>query len=83
MTAPHRLLSPVLMGLMVWAGYLVTVNGVASPFLAKSFGLDDAGISFAFGFMSLDAIPTLLLTRRADRAGAAASCSPPAPRFRP
>jgi putative MFS transporter len=69
MTAPHRLLSPVLMGLMVWAGYLVTVNGVASPFLAKSFGLDDAGISFAFGFMSLDAIPTLLLTRRADRGG--------------
>ena len=69
LTAPHRLLSPVLMGLMVWAGYLVTVNGVASPFLAKSFGLDDAGISFAFGFMSLDAIPTLLLTRRADRGG--------------
>ncbi|MCC6640879.1 MAG: MFS transporter [Deltaproteobacteria bacterium] len=57
------------MGLMVWAGYLVTVNGVASPFLATSFGLDDAGISFAFGFMSLDALPTLLLTRRADHRG--------------
>lgn len=57
------------MGLMVWAGYLVTVNGVASPFLAKSFDLGDAGISFAFGFMSLDAIPTLLLTRRADHWG--------------
>ena len=67
--APHRLLSPVLMGLMVWAGFLVTVNGVASPFLAKSFSLDDAGISFAFGFMSLDAVPTLLLTRRADHRG--------------
>jgi putative MFS transporter len=57
------------MGLMVYTGYLVTVNGVASPFLATTFGLDDAGISFAFGFMSLDAVPTLLLTRRADHWG--------------
>ncbi len=67
--APRRLLTPVLLGLMVWAGFLVTVNGVASPFLAKSFGLDDAGITFAFGFMSLDAIPMLFLSRRADRWG--------------
>lgn len=67
--APHQLLVPVLMGLMVWGGYLVTVNGVASPFLATSFGLGDSGISFAFGIMSLDAIPTLLLTRRADHRG--------------
>lgn len=66
---PRKLLSAVLFGLMAWAGFLVTVNGVASPFLAKTFGLDDAGITFAFGFMSLDAIPMLFLTRRADRWG--------------
>jgi MFS family permease len=65
---PRRLLA-LLVGLAVYWGYLVTLNGAASPFLASSFGLDDARIAWLFALMALDAVPTFLLMRLADRRG--------------
>jgi MFS family permease len=65
---PRRLLA-LLLGLAVYWGYLVTLNGAASPFLARSFGLDDARVAWLFAWMALDAVPTFLLMRVADRRG--------------
>jgi MFS family permease len=65
---PRRLLALVV-GLAVYWGYLVTLNGAASPFLARSFGLDDARVAWLFALMALDAVPTFLLMRWADRRG--------------
>jgi len=50
-------------------GYVQTVNGSAAPFQTISFGLDDAGIARAFGWMSLSALGTLALTQLVDRYG--------------
>ncbi len=60
----------VTIALLLWAvGYVQTVNGIAAPFLADSFGLDDAGIARAFGWMSFSALGVLALTRGTDRFG--------------
>ena len=60
----------VTIALLLWAvGYVQTVNGVAAPFLAQSFGLDDAGMARAFGWMAFSALGVLALTRGADRFG--------------
>ena len=59
----------VLGTLMGYWGYLEALNGAAAPFLAREFGLDDAGIAWAFGWMSFAAFGTFLLSRRADRLG--------------
>jgi MFS family permease len=66
---PVRRRIGLLLGLAVYWGYLVTLNGAASPFLARSFGLDDARIAWLFAWMSLEAIPTFALMRLADRRG--------------
>ena len=50
-------------------GYVQTVNSAAAPFQTVSFGLDDAGIARAFGWMSLSAVGTLALTYFVDRYG--------------
>lgn len=65
--ARHLLVA--LAGLLVLAGYAQTVNGVASPFLAASFGLDDAGVARAMGWISCNALAVLLFARHADRLG--------------
>jgi MFS family permease len=59
----------LLVGLAVYWGYSVTLMGASSPFLARSFGLDDARIAWLFAVMALDAVPTFLLMRLADRRG--------------
>ncbi|HVP28785.1 MAG TPA: 2-amino-4-hydroxy-6-hydroxymethyldihydropteridine diphosphokinase [Myxococcota bacterium] len=64
----HRLLL-VLAALLALAGYAQTVNAIAAPFLAKSFGLDDAGIARAMGWISLNAFAVLVLARETDRLG--------------
>jgi len=66
---PSRRLLPLLAILMGIAGYAQTVNGVAAPFLAQSFALDDAGIARAMGFVSFNAFLVLVLARQTDRLG--------------
>ena len=55
--------------LLGYQGYVVGINGVAAPFIAKSFGLGDAGIATLYAWISLAAIGALVLSRWADRVG--------------
>jgi putative MFS transporter len=66
---PTRGRVALLAGLAVYWGYLVTLMGASSPFLARTFALDDARIAWLFAVMALDAVPTFLLMRLADRRG--------------
>jgi len=63
-----RSLAPLL-GLNAFATYLTTTQTVVSPFLAKTWGLDDRAITFVAGVISLGSLGTVLLTRMADRRG--------------
>ena len=55
--------------LLVYQGYSLSVVGVASPWIAKSFGLDQAKLAELFAWMSLSAFGALILARLADRVG--------------
>ena len=51
------------------ASYGTTVNGVAAPYLARSFGLDDAAVARMFGWIALNGVLVLWLARLLDRLG--------------
>lgn len=55
--------------LLGYQGYVVGISGVAAPFIARSFGLGDAGIATMYAWISLSAIGALILSRWADRVG--------------
>ena len=55
--------------LLVYQGYSLSIIGVASPWIAKSFALDQAQLAELFAWMSLSAFGTLILARLADRVG--------------
>jgi predicted MFS family arabinose efflux permease len=52
-----------------FAAYLQTVPGIIAPFVAREFGLSDAGIASLMGFVALGALGAFGLTRLADRIG--------------
>ena len=55
--------------LLIYQGYSLSVVGVASPWIAKSFALDQAKLAELFAWMSLSAFGALFLARLADRVG--------------
>lgn len=55
--------------LLVYQGYTLSLVGIASPWIAKSFHLDEAALARLFAWMSLSAFGALLLARMADRHG--------------
>lgn len=55
--------------LLIYQGYSLSIVGVASPWIAKSFGLDQARLAELFAWMSLSAFGALILARLADRVG--------------
>jgi MFS family permease len=55
--------------LLVYQGYSLSVVGVASPWIAKSFALSEPRLAELFAWMSLSALGTLILARLADRVG--------------
>jgi len=59
----------VLFALGAYATYVQSLGGVLAPFLAKEFGLGDAGVTAVAGVASLGALGAALLTRLADRHG--------------
>jgi len=63
-----RSLAPLL-GLNAFAAYLMTAQGVVTPFLATTWNLSDSEITFLAGVISLGALGTVVLTRLADRSG--------------
>jgi AAHS family 3-hydroxyphenylpropionic acid transporter len=55
--------------LLVYQGYTLSVVGVASPWIAKSFALSESRLAELFAWMSSSAIGALILARMADRLG--------------
>src|ERR1700732_5225583 len=55
--------------LLIYQGYSLSIIGVASPWIAKSFALDQAQLAELFAWMSLSALGALILARLADRVG--------------
>jgi MFS family permease len=55
--------------LLVYQGYSLSIIGVASPWIAKSFALDQSQLAELFAWMSLSALGSLILARLADRIG--------------
>ncbi len=55
--------------LQIYQGYALSIAGVASPWIAASFHLDEASLARLFAWMSTSAIGSLLLARMADRVG--------------
>ena len=55
--------------LLVYQGYSLSVVGAASPWIAKSFSLDQVRLAELFAWMSLSAFGSLILARLADRIG--------------
>jgi MFS family permease len=55
--------------LQIYQGYTLSIAGVASPWIAASFGLDQPGLARLFAWMSASLAGSLVLARMADRVG--------------
>ncbi len=55
--------------MLAYQGYTTSINGIGAPFIARSFGLGDAGIATLYAWISPAALGVLLLSRLADRVG--------------
>jgi MFS family permease len=55
--------------LQIYQGYALSIAGVASPWIAASFHLDQASLARLFAWMSTSAVGSLMLARMADRVG--------------
>jgi len=66
--SPRRQMA-ALLSLTAFGSYLQTVPGITAPFVAREFGLSDAGIASLMGFVALGALGAFGLTRLADRIG--------------
>ncbi|HTW87861.1 MAG TPA: MFS transporter [Candidatus Binataceae bacterium] len=55
--------------LLVYQGYSLSIVGVASPWIAKSFDLNQPQLAQLFAWMSVSAFGALFLARMADRIG--------------
>lgn len=54
---------------LAYQGYTFAINGPAAPFIARSFGLNDAGIATLYACITASAIGVFALSRMADRVG--------------
>src|SRR5262249_39927287 len=74
---PHRRWEPsgttaiisAIVLLLIYQGYSLSIVGVASPWIAKSFALDQKSLARLFAWMSISAFGSLFLARMADRVG--------------
>ncbi|MGH7950249.1 MAG: MFS transporter [Candidatus Binataceae bacterium] len=55
--------------LLLYQGFTMAILGIASPWIAKSFGLDQSGIARVFAWISISSIGALALSRFVDRLG--------------
>ena len=54
---------------LAFEGFTMSINGIGSPWIAKSFHLGESGIAGLFAWVSLSAIGALGLSRMIDRVG--------------
>jgi AAHS family 3-hydroxyphenylpropionic acid transporter len=57
------------MAMLFYQGYISAIAPIASPWIAKSFGLDQSGIAAVFAWLALAYLGALALSRMADKAG--------------
>lgn len=55
--------------LLIYQGYTLSVSGIASPWIARSFHLSQSALAELFAWMSVSAFGSMLLARLADRVG--------------
>src|ERR1700719_2836756 len=55
--------------LLLYQGYTLSIVGIASPWIAKTFALDEARLAKLFAWMAISAFGSLMLARLADRVG--------------
>ena len=55
--------------LLIYQGYTLSVSGIASPWIGKSFHLSQTALARLFAGMSVSAFGSMLLARLADRVG--------------
>jgi MFS family permease len=55
--------------LLLYQGYTLSIVGIASPWIAKSFALDEGKLARLFAWMAVSAFGSLILARLADRVG--------------
>jgi MFS transporter, AAHS family, 3-hydroxyphenylpropionic acid transporter len=67
-TRTHAIIGAIVI-LLVYQGYSLSIAGVAAPWIAKSFALDEAALARLFAWMSVSAIGALIMARMADRVG--------------
>lgn len=54
---------------LIFEGFTMSINGIGSPWIAKSFHLGESGIAGLFAWISLSALGALGLSRMIDRLG--------------
>ncbi|HEV2170569.1 MAG TPA: MFS transporter, partial [Candidatus Binatus sp.] len=55
--------------LLLYQGYTLSIVGIASPWIAKSFALDETKLAKLFAWMAVSAFGSMALARLADRIG--------------
>ena len=65
---PNALIAAIVL-LLLYQGYNLSVAGVAAPWIATSFSLNQPELARLFAWMSASAFGSLLLARLADRVG--------------
>jgi MFS family permease len=58
-----------LFAILCYQGYAFSILGVAAPFLARSFALDQSAIARMYAWISVNSLGALILSRMADRVG--------------
>ena len=66
--AGRRIIAAIVL-LLIYQGYTLSVAGVASPWIARSFHLDPPALARLFAWMSISAFGSMILARLADRIG--------------
>ncbi len=59
----------LLVGMLVYQGYTGAIITISSPWIARSFALNDSHIARVFAFLDLAAFGSLALSRMVDRRG--------------
>src|SRR5580704_13242725 len=57
------------MAMLFYQGYISAIVPIASPWIAKSFSLDQSAIAAVFAWLALAYLGALALSRVADKAG--------------
>lgn len=66
--APHLVITAIVL-LLVYQGYTLSIAGIASPWIARSFHLDPSALARLFAWMAISSFGSMALARLADRIG--------------